>query len=611
MRAKALAVCALALICVRADADSAPAWLQVTSPHFTIITDAGDRQARRIAGQYERMQSAFSRLFPAARPDPGVPILVLALKNRRDFQSVEPAEYLAKGQLDLSGLFIQSDERCYILVRLDAPGDYPYATIYHEYTHYITRHAHLPLWLGEGLAEFYQNTNIDSHQVHFGQLNAPDIHRLRSENLLPLATLFTVDRNSPYYHEEHKGSIFYSESWALTYMLYLNDFRNHTNLIGDYVKALSSGQNSLAAAVTAFGDLNKLQRDLEVQISHDDVYSLAAPLDIPVDESAFNIASVSSADGDAYRASFLLAVGRTSEARNLLDSVLSANSHNALAYESDGILHIRDHDYPAARLSYDEAVANHSTSFFAWYSAAALALRSGEFDGPVVERELEESLKLNPNYAPASDALAGYYAVHRRLDDALHLSDLAISLDPDNFTYRFNNAGFHMQRKEYSSALSVLEAARPVARTPSEIAELNSRLQQIHRRLDDEQAELTPVVDPLPSPEHHATGVTLLDTNPNPHYPEAPPAGPRHTVRGVLHNVQCLYPTILTLTVAGNAKPIALYTNHVYDIDYWVTFYPKGGLDPCKIEGMKAVVTYTDVHDARVAGQIVSIMVDK
>ena len=45
----------------------------------------------------------------------------------------------------------------------------------------------------------------------------------------------------------------------------------------------------------------------------------------------------------------------------------------------------------------------------------------------------------------------------------------------------------------------------------------------------------------------------------------------------------------------------------MYKIDYWVSFYPKGGLDPCKIEGLKAVVTYTDVKDDRVAGQIVSI----
>ena len=50
-------------------------------------------------------------------------------------------------------------------------------------------------------------------------------------------------------------------------MLYINDFRNKTNLIGNYLKALSAGQTSLTAAITAFGDLKKLENALSVQIS--------------------------------------------------------------------------------------------------------------------------------------------------------------------------------------------------------------------------------------------------------------------------------------------------------------------------------------------------------
>ncbi len=262
MRAHLLAACTLTLLCVRAHADSAPVWLQVTTPHFTVVTDANEKQARNIAAQFERMQAVFSTILPAAHSGPDAQIVVLALRNKRDFQAIEPAEYLAKDKLDLSGLFIQSDERCYILVRLDANGDHPYSTIYHEYTHYITRHAHLPLWLNEGIAEFYENTDIESHETHFGQPDLIDLNLLRSQSLLPLAMLFTVDRASPYYHEQHKGTIFYAESWALTYMLYMNDLRNKTSLISDYLSALSAGQDSLTAAVTAFGDLGKLEGTL-------------------------------------------------------------------------------------------------------------------------------------------------------------------------------------------------------------------------------------------------------------------------------------------------------------------------------------------------------------
>src|SRR5579864_7623322 len=111
MRAHLLAACALTLLCVPGHADTAPVWLEVTTPHFTVITDAGEKQARHVAGQFERMQAVFHKILPEAHSDPGAPIVVLALRNRRDFQAVEPADYLAKGQLDLAGLFLQRGER--------------------------------------------------------------------------------------------------------------------------------------------------------------------------------------------------------------------------------------------------------------------------------------------------------------------------------------------------------------------------------------------------------------------------------------------------------------------------------------------------------------------
>ena len=45
-------------------------------------------------------------------------------------------------------------------IQLDAPGSDPYHTIYHEYFHSLTTpyYPNLPLWVSEGLAEFYGNS---------------------------------------------------------------------------------------------------------------------------------------------------------------------------------------------------------------------------------------------------------------------------------------------------------------------------------------------------------------------------------------------------------------------------------------------------------------------
>ena len=102
-------------------------------------------------------------------------------------------------------------------------------------------------------------------------------------------------------------------------------------------------------------------------------------------------------------------------------------------------------------------------------------------------------------------------------------------------------------------------------------------------------------------------------TGPEVHYPDAPPTGPHHTVRGVLRAVRCSYPTVLTLTVDHAGKLTSLYSNNYYKIPFSTLNYaPTGDLDPCTgIESMKASVEYIDVTGQPVAGQIVSIELSK
>jgi hypothetical protein len=183
--------------------DSNEHWLEVKTAHFIVLTNSNNKQAIRIASQFEQMRSVFHTLLPNASSDADSPIVVLALKSKKDFQALEPAAYLSKGQLDLAGLFMRAPDKNYILLRLDGENEHPFAVVYHEYTHYIVRKATwMPLWLNEGLAEFYQNTDIHEKEVLLGQPSADDILFLRQNRLLPLTTLLRVDYTSPYYHDE-------------------------------------------------------------------------------------------------------------------------------------------------------------------------------------------------------------------------------------------------------------------------------------------------------------------------------------------------------------------------------------------------------------------------
>ena len=80
------AILLLLLISVQGWArDNGSAWVEVRSPHFTVATDAGEKQGRHIADQFERMRWVFQTLFPKTNVDPAAAITVIAVRGQRQF----------------------------------------------------------------------------------------------------------------------------------------------------------------------------------------------------------------------------------------------------------------------------------------------------------------------------------------------------------------------------------------------------------------------------------------------------------------------------------------------------------------------------------------------
>src|SRR5215469_16564153 len=299
-------------------------WLEMRSPHFVVVTNGSEKQGRRVADQFERMRSVFHALFPKLQIDPGAPIVVLAIKDEKDFRALEPTAYLAKGSLKLGGLFLRTPDKNYVLMRLDAEGEHPYATVYHEYTHLLLSKTAewMPLWMNEGLAEFYENTDIREKEVALGQPSPESLEFLRQNRMIPLTTLFTVDTSSPYYHEENKGSIFYAESWALTHYMEQKDYRDKTHRLTDYAELLAKKTDPVTAAAEAFGDLKQLQATLESYVRQASYEYFKMSTLTEVDDSAFRMRNLTLPQADAIRADFLAYEDRTAEAKTLLDHIL-------------------------------------------------------------------------------------------------------------------------------------------------------------------------------------------------------------------------------------------------------------------------------------------------
>lgn len=605
MKRSWLALSFLALFAAVCPAESAP--LSITSPHFTLVTDAGERQGRQVLDHFEHMRWTFQRLFPSLKVDPPEPMVLIAVRSGKEFQALEPSEYQAKGQLTLAGYFLSSPDKHYILLRTDTEDRHPYATVLHEYTHLQMRAGGdwLPLWLNEGLAEFYQNTEFHDKQVVIGEPSPDDILFLREHSLIPLATLLRVDHCSPYYHDENKGTIFYSESWALTHFLVVTDRQKGTQRLMDYVTRMSRHEDPVAAAEASFGDLKALQKQLESYVHAQQymqfVLNAAAA---PIDPSHFTVKALTQAEFAAQRADLLAHMGRTTEAHAQLEALAAASPSLLPVQESLGYLAWRENDLPAA-LRYDtRAIELGSTNFFVYFSAANM-LRSSGGDAETILADLKRAAELNGAFAPALDELVQSYMQADRLDEAAAANLRSIEQEPGNFYYRLRQGDIQMRREQTDSAEAAYRVARKLAATGSEISMAQGRLEQI-----TSMRSALRVTSSTPAAEEDVRPA-VLTVEDKPRHANTAPAGTRHTAVGVLDHAECSYPAVLDLEFRAKTADKAL---HLFAGDFTKialtsdSAKTEDALNPCAdLNGRTARVVYANSDDKTADGQIVSI----
>ena len=609
-----------------ARAAAPPQWVEVRSPHFVVISDANEKTARRTAGQFERMRALFQKVLPSGAADAGIPVTVLALRNRAGFETMTPADRQGKGQMSLAGLFLPTQDRNYVLLRMDVETEHPFSVVYHEYTHFLTRKSEwLPVWLNEGLAEFYENTDIHESDVMLGQPSTNDILFLRENRLIPLATLFAVDHNSPYYHDQDKGSVFYAESWALTHMIISADFANKTRRMGDYAQLLAAHTDPVMAAQKAFGDLGQLQKALDNYVSNGNYKQFAMKTGFTSDDASFAARPLTLTDVNSVRADVLAHVGREREASAMIDDVLRADPTNALAHETKGSLAYREHDTSTAEKEYAEAVRLKSESYLAYFHYATLAMREKEKgQDEAVESALRTCIKLAPEFPQGYDALAQFFAMrNEKLDEAHNLTLKAVQLEPAELSYRVNAASVLVQQKDFDGAIAVLKSAGAVTHGPQEREMLQARLnevvrykQQMARYESAREARASGAQDS--SAASAGAGGAAVDVTPGGTAEDAkfplPTAGaPKKSARGVLRNVRCSYPASITMELEQPGKSLTLFAPNMYKLTFSTMGYQDAReMDPCKmLTGMKARVTYAEVSDKTLTGQVDSIELSK
>ena len=457
-----------------APAGAKDTWIEIQSPNFTVISNSREKEARKIADQFEQFREVFHNTFPKLRVDLGKPLVILAVRNEDSLKVLLPGYWEAKGHAHPAGLYAPGEERHFVALRTNVESDNPYQIVYHEYTHAIMNlnFRDLPIWLSEGLAEFYGNSAIHDKEVEIGKISPYHLQILQENRLIPIETLLSADANSPYYNEQNRVSVFYAESWAIVHYLMLDPEARKQQLLSKFLTAWTATGNQVDAAQRTFGDLRKFSQAMEGYVRQRAFYISRVPTTIRGDPKSYSSREVPPAELAAYRALFYIHTQRPVEASSSAEEAVLADPALPLAYEARGILEFTKQDYPPAEADFARAIELNSTSFVPYFFAAETPMRSGIAPGDQNSRLttwLEKAVEMNPQFAPAYSTLASLYSTSPATrDKAIATCRKAVELEPGNLTYRINYAYVLLNAGKTSDAKALAERMQQVTKTPTE-----------------------------------------------------------------------------------------------------------------------------------------------
>ena len=299
-------------------------WVSVRSQNFTVVGEAREKDLRRVAVRLEEFRAALARLLPEGPKDAGAPTTVIVFRDDAAYQPFKPvlggqtASYVA-------GYFQPGAEVNYITLALDSDWSRGYAsTLQHEHTHLLVNNYFpaAPLWLKEGLAEFYSTARLskDRRRVSAGAELPTRVRQLRGAQLIPLRMLFEVDQASPYYYESGKRGLFYAQSWALAHFILNGDGGARRARLPRFVELLASGVAPADAFRQAFGfDVDAAEGALSAYVRlgvyAESTETYARPLDF---DSQLRAGPLAEAEGLALLGDLLLHTDRFDEAEGYL-----------------------------------------------------------------------------------------------------------------------------------------------------------------------------------------------------------------------------------------------------------------------------------------------------
>ncbi|HWY26420.1 MAG TPA: DUF1570 domain-containing protein [Candidatus Angelobacter sp.] len=586
-------------------------WVEVRSPNFIVASDAGEKQARKSAVQFEQIRAVFRQSLTVASAHPSPVITILVVKDEDSMRALLP-EYWSKGHVHPSGIFFSWMSQFYGAVRLNAQQKNPCETIYHEYYHSLTLpyFPNLPLWVAEGLADFYGNTEISNDAARMGLPDEALVYELH-HGFMPLDALFKVDHNSPSYNETNKTGVFYAESWALIHYLMVADHESHKQMLMNYLDALNAGATQDEAAAKAFGNLKRLETTLKRYIDGSTFTYLKAAPPAAVPDNALHARELSEAEVDAVKGGFFATRSRTQEARPILEEAVRLDPKLASAYQGLAMVEFLDGNRKKAVEAASRAIELDPKNSLTRYLRGYLAFsESRNVRDAQIEDDLRQAIAANPDFLPPYALLAVYLVGgSENLPEALAFAQKAVSIEPGNSNYVLSLAQVLARTQRYDEAQKIAVNARALAASAEERASADQFLSYLGQLRDFDSRRNQPSV------EASAHGTRVATPESGRAFSSSDDGGLNNSknAEGSVTKVSCSGNEMIVGITTRDNRNLTLHARDYKRVNYDqdVAFATRDFEACTQLEGHTASIDYLVVSGRRYDGEIQNIEVEQ
>lgn len=419
-------------------------WLELKTASFTVISNSGERTARKTADEFEQVRAAYGKIWPWTQKANGTPVVVLALKNEEAFRRWAPGYFEGKGEFHwVSGSAFGAD-RNYLMLRTDArPADQEVTPNYNLYRSYVGLllssglGRRLPSWLWAGLGEVLGNTMVRDREILIGRPVPWQFRRFIENPRMPLRRILVGENDPSLSKDEETRAQYDAQTYVLVHYLLFGDRGAHASQLARFQQLWQGGSPHEKALAEAFGDLGAIEAALPT-------YARTKILAFAVLETETKVGGVLStrplpaAEVASVQAAVHVAMGRLADAQKSILEARAVDGAFPGSYDAEGLLGDRERDEARALQAYTRAADLGSTSPHSHTRAAQLAWKP-QLDAPTLltlQRRLERAIELDGANADAHAFLAEVLADKGESQEARAAAERAIGLEPGRSRHR-------------------------------------------------------------------------------------------------------------------------------------------------------------------------------